>query len=338
MLGSSVDVEVRSMPRAPRIQYENAFYHVMNRGRGRRWVFHGDKYYEAFLACLEESHDRFDARIHAYCLMGNHYHLLVETPLANLDRIMRHINGVYTQRYNRLKRTDGPLFRGRYKAVLVDEDAYLLEVSRYIHRNPLEIKGASSDALSKHEWSSYLAYINKAAPQEWLSRNRTYRILGGRNPHIKYEAFVLKGNDARTSEFYGGNIVTSIYGDLSFRQSIYDDREYHQAADGLTEIIDEKPEMVEIVEAVAETYGISVEKILTRNHGRQSKNLARQVAIYCCQRKGLHKQKEIAEYFSLSHRGSVSSTINAVETQLESVDLIKRLNEISRKLNFTKRT
>ena len=133
MLGSSVDVEVRSMPRAPRIQYENAFYHVMNRGRGRRWVFHGDKYYEAFLACLEESHDRFDARIHAYCLMGNHYHLLVETPLANLDRIMRHINGVYTQRYNRLKRTDGPLFRGRYKAVLVDEDAYLLEVSRYIH-------------------------------------------------------------------------------------------------------------------------------------------------------------------------------------------------------------
>ena len=103
MVVSSVDVEVRSMPRAPRIQYENAFYHVMNRGRGRRWIFHGDNYYQAFLTCLEESHDRFDARIHAYCLMGNHYHLLIETPLANLDRIMRHINGVYTQRYNRLK-------------------------------------------------------------------------------------------------------------------------------------------------------------------------------------------------------------------------------------------
>ena len=110
------------MPRAPRIQYENAFYHVMNRGRGRRWIYHSIAYYEAFLQTLEESHDRFDARFHAYCLMGNHYHLLVETPLANLGRIMRHINGVYTQRHNRLKKTDGPLFRGRYKSILVDED------------------------------------------------------------------------------------------------------------------------------------------------------------------------------------------------------------------------
>ena len=92
------------MPRAARIQYENAFYHVMNRGRGRKWIFHGEAYYEAYLKTLEESYDRYDARIHAFCLMGNHYHLLIETPLANLDRIMRDINGLYTQRYNR-KRT-----------------------------------------------------------------------------------------------------------------------------------------------------------------------------------------------------------------------------------------
>ena len=81
---------------------------------------------------MEEAHDRHDARIHAYCLMGNHYHLLIETPLANLDRIMRHINGLYKQRYNRLKRTDGPLFRVRYKSILVDETAHLLQVSRYV--------------------------------------------------------------------------------------------------------------------------------------------------------------------------------------------------------------
>jgi len=145
-------VRCRSMPRAPRIQYENAFYHVMIRGRGRRWIYHSRAYYEAFLQTLEESHDRFDARFHAYCLMGNHYHLLVETPLANLGRIMRHINGVYTQRHNRLKKTDGPLFRGRYKSILVDEDAYLLQVSCYIHRNPLEVKRAASDALESHQW------------------------------------------------------------------------------------------------------------------------------------------------------------------------------------------
>ena len=169
------------MPRPARIQYENAFYHVMNRGRGRRWIFHGEAYYEAYLKTLEESYDRYDARIHAFCLMGNHYHLLIETPLGNLDRIMRHINGLYTQRYNRLKRTDGPLFRGRYKSVLVDEDAYLLQVSRYIHRNPLEVKGASEDALSRHRWTSYQAYVNKVQAPKWLSRELTYRSLGGVN-------------------------------------------------------------------------------------------------------------------------------------------------------------
>ena len=128
------------MPRPIRIQYEHAHYHVMNRGRARQTIFHGTGYYEDFLTTLEECHRRFDAQIHAYCLMSNHYHLLVETPRANLDRIMRHLNGVYTQRYNRRKRSDGPLFRGRYKAILVDEDAYLLQVGRYIHRNPLEVE------------------------------------------------------------------------------------------------------------------------------------------------------------------------------------------------------
>ena len=85
---------------------------------------------------------------------------------------MRHLNGVYTQRYNRRKRSDGPLFRGRYKAILVDEDAYLLQVGRYIHRNPLEVKGASKGTLSTYRHSSYLAYVNKAAAPGWLLREK----------------------------------------------------------------------------------------------------------------------------------------------------------------------
>ena len=82
-------------------------YHIMNRRRGRQCIFLNDDYYQAFLATLEEAFMRFGCIIYAYCLMGNHYHLLIETPQANLSRIMRHINGVYTQRYNRMKRTDG---------------------------------------------------------------------------------------------------------------------------------------------------------------------------------------------------------------------------------------
>ena len=105
------------MPRPQRIEYENAFYHLMNRGRERHTIFHGDEYYLCFLETLAQAQLRFKCIVHAYCLMGNHYHLLIETPNANLGRVMRHINGVYTQRYNRLRLTDGPLFRGRYKAI-----------------------------------------------------------------------------------------------------------------------------------------------------------------------------------------------------------------------------
>lgn len=121
----------------------------MNRGRGRQVIF-PLAYYQAFLNTLEEAYRQFDAVIHAYCLLSNHYHLLLETPRANLERIMRHVNGVYTQRHNRLKRTDGPLFRGRYKAMLIQDEAYLLQVGRYIHRNPVEVKGASSQILESY--------------------------------------------------------------------------------------------------------------------------------------------------------------------------------------------
>jgi len=118
------------MPRPTRIEYEGAFHHVMNRGRNRSTIFHDKSDFDEFLKTLEEASKRFDAIIHAYCLMTNHYHLLIETPKANLSRIMQHINGLYTQRYNRKRQQDGTLFRGRYKSVLIDQDSYLLQLSK----------------------------------------------------------------------------------------------------------------------------------------------------------------------------------------------------------------
>jgi len=326
------------MPRPPRVQYENAFYHVMNRGCGRRWIFHGEAYYEAFLGTLEEAHDRNDARIHAYCLMGNHYHLLIETPLANLDRIMRHINGLYTQRYNRLKRTDGPLFRGRYKSILVDETAYLLQVSRYIHRNPIEVKGASSDALEKHRWSSYPACVNTVQAPIWMSRDLTYSTIGGKEYYAKYQAFVLSGIDSVTAEFYGEDSVTGIFGEKVFRQMVYDEREFHEIANGLPELIDHRPEMDEIVAAVADEFGVLQEDVLQKRRGRQPMNVPRQIAIYCCQRLGGYTQQDVADYFSLTHRGSVSSAVSVIEGRIERADIGDRLDEIRQRLNFTKLT
>ena len=116
------------MARPLRIQYPGAVYHVMNRGVSRQRVFLGRGDYEAFIKTVSEIHDRWGVEVFAYCLMGNHYHLCLRTPEGNLSRVMRHLDGIYTQRCNRLHRRDGALFRGRYKAIVVDKDTYLAQV------------------------------------------------------------------------------------------------------------------------------------------------------------------------------------------------------------------
>ena len=123
------------MARPLRIQYPGAIYHVMNRGTNRLPTFFSDDHKQMFLGVLSDAVNTWDLRVHAFCLMNNHYHLLLETPLGNLSRAMRHIDGVYTQRFNKATGRDGPLFRGRYKSLLVQKETYFLALVRYIHMN-----------------------------------------------------------------------------------------------------------------------------------------------------------------------------------------------------------
>lgn len=324
------------MPRPTRIQYENAFYHVMNRGRGRQAIFRGDEHYQAFLQTLEEAHDRFDAQIHAYCLMGNHYHLLVETPRANLDRIMRHINGVYTQRYNRLRRTDGPLFRGRYKAIVVDEDAYLLQVGRYIHRNPAEVKGAKPGVLDHYRWSSYRAYINRADVPAWLQRELTYQMLGRRQRYEGYRAFVEKGNDQDLLQFYAKGNMATVLGDKDFREALAEEREEMSVSGDLARALSERPDAGKIVSAVAAVFKVPEQGIVNRQRGRQQANLPRQMAMYCCQQLGDMSLIDIANYFGLSHAGSVSPAVASIKNRLQERKLGKELEKVRTYLNIIK--
>ena len=120
-----------------RIEYSCAFYHVINRGLERLEIFRSKKDYRAFLDLCLELHKRFGLIFHAYCLMPNHYHLMVETPEANLGRALRHLDGVYTQGFNKRHKRVGPLFQGRYKAILMEKEAYGVELSRYIHLNQI---------------------------------------------------------------------------------------------------------------------------------------------------------------------------------------------------------
>jgi len=126
-------VIAQAMARPLRIEYPGAHYHVTSRGNERKAIFRGDADRQNFVELVRRAVDQFDLRLHAYVLMDNHYHLLIETRRAGLNRALRYLNGVYTQAFNRRHKRVGHLFQGRYKAILVEKESYLLELSRYIH-------------------------------------------------------------------------------------------------------------------------------------------------------------------------------------------------------------
>jgi len=318
------------MPRPVRIEYENAFYHVMNGGSGRQSIFHNEAYYRLFLDTLAESHERFDAVFHAYCLLGNHYHLLIETPGANLGRIMRHINGVYTQRYNRLKKTDGPLFRGRYKAIIVDEDAYLLRLSRYIHRNPIEVK-ANKTRLEEYKWSSYPAYIGISPAPSWLNQAMTYQMLGNKQRYKGYRTYVEAGVDEEIARYYNKGNIAALLGDKMFRESVY---EQHEGVDSAVLQVElrYRPSLKAIVKAVAKEYKMPEASIGRSGGDRRIRNDARKLAMYCCQRIGIIPLAEIANGFGLGHVGSVSRQIYDAKVNIKKKDIRRKLESIEKRL------
>lgn len=305
------------MPRPTRIEYEGAHYHVMNRGRGRQLIFHADNYYETFLETLAEACERFGLIVYGYCLMGNHYHLLVQTPQSNLGRVMRHINGVYTQRYNRLKRTDGPLFRGRYKAILVDKDNYLLQLSRYIHRNPVEIKQPLVQKLEDHRWSSYPAYINKTNAPGWLDRDMLYHMLGKRQKYQGYRAFVELGVDEEIQQFYNRNHLAAVIGDKLFIERLTQDKLLGLEEKALVKNILPKTLTIErIVQCVAWYYDINPEEITRVRKGPEKGLQARKITMYLCQQLGSYSLIDIMVNFGLRNIGSVSFITSQIRNDI----------------------
>lgn len=163
------------MARKARVQYEGAIYHVYNRGIDRRLLFWDGSDYQTFLDGLELGVERFRARVYAYGLMPNHFHLLVETPLGNLDRFMQGVQTRYAGAFNRRHGRSGYVYQGPYRAKLVEGDKYLLRLSRYIHLNPADTDGAKGQPLSErirrlraYAWTSYREYCGDAPRRSWM--------------------------------------------------------------------------------------------------------------------------------------------------------------------------
>ena len=181
------------MSRPLRLEFCGALYHVTSRGDRREAIYEDDEDRERFLEILGRVVAEFNWICHAYCLMGNHYHLLIETPDGNLSKGMRQLNGVFTQASNRRHRRCGHLFQGRYKAIVVDADTYLLELARYIVLNPVRA-GMVADP-GEWPWSSYRAMLAQASRPPWLAVDGLLSLLAKRRSTAvrRYARFVAEG-------------------------------------------------------------------------------------------------------------------------------------------------
>jgi len=293
------------MARPLRIVYPDAWYHIMNRGRRREPIFIKRKDYEVFIELLKESSDAWNIRIAAYCLMPNHYHLLLQTPEGNVSRAMRHIDGLYTQRFNRLHGCDGPLFRGRYKSILVDADEYLLQLVRYIHRNP--VRAGVAERMEKYLWTSHRGYLSGGRKWAWLYRVGVLSMLPGNaeDPVKRYREFMSKGDDNEVTRVLESRKWPTMVGSEGFMEKIKGRFFESKGDEEIPESRRLVPDGKRIRGTVCEFYGVEEEDLLASRRGIF--NEPRNMAIYLTRRLGRATLKETSEAFQIDKCSTVSS-------------------------------
>ena len=304
------------MSRPLRIEYPDAWYHVMNRGRRREKIFSSPEDYQAFIKVLQEAAGLWNFKIAAYCLMPNHYHLLVQTPDGNLARAMRHINGIYTQRFNRRRKTEGQLFRGRYKAVLIEADSHLLEVLRYIHRNPLRARLAKE--LNDFPWSSHPGYLSSAGQWAWLHKDFLLSMLsngkGGRL--AAYRAFVSLDDTAETAKFYGLKKLPSVFGGDGFKDWLKERFQDLRFKEEIPESRVLAPAVATIIAATCTHFKISPEQLNRSRRGQE--NQPRDIALFLVRTLTRKTMREIGMHFGIGNSSSVGSVIARMNERIGS--------------------
>ncbi len=316
------------MSRPLRIEFPNAWYHIMNRGRRSEPIFIQNQDYRTFLELLKQSKGLWNINIAAYCLMTNHYHLLIQTPDANISRVMRHINSIYTQRFNKAHGYDGSIFRGRYKSVLVCDDSHLLELLRYIHKNP--VRSSMVNEMADYKWSSYKGYLSYSKTWKWLSKDIIFSMLTGKKkgrlkPFIE---FMGKDDSERVKRFFSLKQRPTLFGPESFVTQIKEEFYFKKQSREIPESKQLAPTPDIILEEVCRYYQVIPDDL--RKTRRGWFNRPRNIAIYLTRMLCAKKLTTIAELFQMNTYGAVSSIIQKVGV------LRKKDNKIMKDINTIK--
>jgi REP element-mobilizing transposase RayT len=312
------------MTRPLRIEYPDAWYHVMNRGRRGENIFSDKRDYEVFINLLKETAEQWNVKITAYCLMSNHYHILLQTPEGNLSRSMRHLNGIYTQRYNKMHGYDGQLFRGRYKSILVDEDTYLLGLLKYIHKNPVKAKVV--DNLDDYPWSSHQGYLSNKKDHDWLNKEFVFSILhrDKRKWKDEYKKLMYEDNEDKVAEIFESKKLPSFIGSENFVDWVKN-RFYKPDEKKIIQNRSLAPTTKKIIQGVCNYFDVEKDEILISRRGIL--NDPRNIAIYLVRKIRRESHLEISGYFRINSFSSVSSAINRFEKRIKTDVELKNIVE-----------
>ena len=291
------------MARPLRLELAGGLYHVSSRGDGRDDIYLSDHDREIWLAALGQVCKRFNWVCHAWCQMTNHYHLVIETPEANLAEGMRQLNGLYTQRFNRLHGRVGHVFQGRYKAILIERDSYLLELARYVVLNPL--RAGMVQCLETWPWSSYLATCGQSAIPEWLQTDWILAQFGRQRAGAirNYIQFVHEG--ARLP-----SVWTQLQGQIFLGSAAFVKKMQAQ--------IDKSPTLDEIPRIQR--------RALTQPLADFERRYARNEAMARAYLSGQHTMAEIAGHFGV-HYATVSRRVRSFEDSEMEGERRKQVNE-----------
>ncbi len=317
------------MGRPLRIEYPGALYHITSRGNERKEIFLADEDRIIFLEILKDYHERFGILIHSYVLMDNHYHLILETPNGNLLKVMHGINSRYTGYFNRKYKRSGHLFQGRYKAILVDKDAYLLHLSRYLHLNPVRAKMV--EMPEGYRWSSYPGYIGKGKEDTWVESSCVLSQFGKKRKRSgqRYREYTEEGlREEQKSPLSSlwGQLVLGGEGFIEKIRGFIKDQSISQEIVERKRLV-KKPLSEDIVKAVARVFGVK-DKVIKSKGGRG--NIARVVAMYIVQRYAGISNEDIGKIFGGIHYSAVSKASARLKERMASDEkLLKLVKNIS---------
>lgn len=319
------------MARQLRIEYEGAIYHITARGNERKKIFFTERDYQRFKEYLVIAQERFGCDLHAYVCMGNHYHLILETPEKNLSRVMHYLNSSYTTYINVKRKRNGHLLQGRFKSIVVDKDSYLLELSRYLHLNP--VRAGMVERPEDYLYSSYKAYID----QRQTDCVKTGMILEmmattTRVATQKYRDYVERGIgvelDNPLKDVYGGLIL----GSERFIRQTLDQLDNDQLED--EEIMHRKalrPMAAQkaIFQAVADHFGCTGEALPLRGDGK-----ARKFVIYLLKHYSGMTSQDVSHALGGMSCSAVAKVYQRLRTQLTSdVALRKEIEDLKKRLS-----